>query len=227
MPGVAEVMDIDETTEGKLKLYARLLGEANAFARVTGPSDEETIYREHVTDALAALPLLEKFSGAGFVDVGTGGGLPGIVWGICRPDLRGVLVDSVGKKIKIARDIAAKLGLKNIDTIHARSEDIARARREKFEIAVARAVSDAKILAEYLSPLVKVGGIIVAFKGPGVHKELDVPRGSWRVLGLAAPRIEPYGAAGKNLNLVIWDKVSPCPAKFPRLPGDAKKNPWM
>lgn len=219
-------MSIDETTEKKLRLFARLLAEANALARLTGPPDEETIYREHVTDALAALPLLEKFSSARFADVGTGGGLPGIVWGICRPDLRGVLADSVGKKIKIVKDIAAKLGLKNIEAVHARSEELASRSREKFEIAAARAVSDAKILAEYLSPLVKVGGIAVAFKGPKVFDELGVPPASWRILGLSAPRIEPYSAAGKNLNFVIWEKVSPCPAKYPRRPGEAKKNPW-
>ena len=220
-----KIKDIDKTTEKKLRLFARLLGEANKFARVIGPSDEKTIYAEHVTDALAALPLLEKFAGVGFVDVGTGGGLPGIAWGICRPDLRGVLVDSVSKKIKIAREIAAALGLKNIETVNARSEDLARKSREKFEIATARAVSNARILAEYLSPLVKVGGIIVAFKGPGIHKELDVTPALWRSLGLASPRMEPYGAAGKNLYLVIWEKISPCPAKYPRSPGEAKKNP--
>jgi len=220
-------MEIDEATEKKLRIFARLLSEANALARVIGPSDEETIYREHVMDAVAALPLLERFSSAAFVDVGTGGGLPGIVWGICRPDLRGVLVDSVGKKIKIAGDIARRLELKNIETINARSEDAARRLREKFEIATARAVSDAKTLAEYLSPLVKVGGLIAAFKGPNAYAELDAPQTSWLKLGLAAPRIEPYSVAGKNLNLVTWEKVSPCPAKFPRLPGEARKNPWV
>ncbi|MCL2683859.1 MAG: 16S rRNA (guanine(527)-N(7))-methyltransferase RsmG [Synergistaceae bacterium] len=219
-------MDINETSEKKLRLFARLLGEANALARVIGPSDEETIYREHVMDSLAALPLLEQFSSTGFVDVGTGGGLPGIAWGICRPDLHGVLVDSVGKKIKIVMDIAAKLGLKNIETVHARSEELAEKSREKFEIAAARAVSDSKVLAEYLSPLVKVGGLIIAFKGPKAHDELDIPPKSWLTLGLDAPRIKPYSTAGKNLNLVIWEKVLPCPSKYPRMPGEAKKNPW-
>jgi len=219
-------MYIDETVKKHLRLFAHLLKEANALARITGPSDAEKIYMEHVMDALAALPLLEKFPSAGFVDVGTGGGLPGIVWGICRPDLRGVLVDSVRKKIEIVKDIAEKLGLKNIEAVHARSENLARESRERFEIAAARAVSDAKILAEYLSPLVKVGGIIVAFKGPNVHNELDIPPESWHKLGLAAPKIEPYNTAGKNLNLLIWEKLSPCPSKYPRKPGEAKKNPW-
>ena len=220
-------MEIDESANEKLRQFARLLLEANARARVIGPSDEETIYEEHVRDALAALPWLEKFPpGSSFADVGTGGGLPGIVLGVCRPDMRGVLVDSVGKKIGIVREIASRLGLENITAVHARSEELALSNRERFDAATARAVSDARILAEYLSPLVKIGGRIIAFKGSRAPEETDIPPGDWKKLGLGAPLLEPYSVAGKNLNLVIWEKLSPCPARFPRQPGEARKNPW-
>ena len=132
-------MEINGEVNKKLRQFARLLLEANARARVVGPADEETIYEEHVRDALAALPWLEKFPpGSSFADVGTGGGLPGIAWGICRPDLRWVLVDSVGKKIGIVREIASRLGLENITAVHARSEDLARSNRERFDAATAR-----------------------------------------------------------------------------------------
>jgi 16S rRNA (guanine527-N7)-methyltransferase len=220
-------MDIDEAAEKKLRLFARLLAEANGRARIVGPSDEETIYREHITDALAALPRLDNIPGGGiFADVGTGGGLPGVVWGICRPATRGVLIDSVGKKIDVVRDIIRRLDLKNIEAARARSEELAASRREAFDLASARAVSDARSLAEYLSPLVRIGGVVVAFKGSRAREELAACPSEWGKLGLGKPIIEPYSVAGKNLNLVVWEKIAPCPARFPRKPGEARKNPW-
>jgi 16S rRNA (guanine527-N7)-methyltransferase len=220
-------MKICEAREEKLRLFARMLAEANSRARVVGPSDERIIYEEHIADALTAVHHLEEIpSGGAFADVGTGGGLPGIVWGICRPDLRGVLIDSVGKKIAIVSEIIARLDLQNLEAVNARSEDVARDRRESFDLATARAVIEARALAEYLSPLVKTGGRILAFKGPGAARELADAAADWKKLGLGAPAIEPYSVAGKNLNFVMWEKISPCPAQFPRNPGEAKKNPW-
>ncbi|MDR2779971.1 MAG: 16S rRNA (guanine(527)-N(7))-methyltransferase RsmG [Synergistaceae bacterium] len=221
-------MGITEEMEARLRRFARILAASNETARVTGPSDESVIYEEHVRDALAALPLLEKFpAGSSFADVGTGGGLPGIVWGTCRPDMRGVLIDSVGKKINIVRGIIRALELENISAINERSEETALSRRETFDVAAARAVASAPVLAEYLSPLVRAGGLLIAFKGPRAASELECvhPR-DWRKLGLGAPSLVPYEIAGRECNMVTWTKISECPKRFPRKPGDAKKNPW-
>jgi 16S rRNA (guanine527-N7)-methyltransferase len=220
-------MNFDENTQKKLKRYASLLAASNARARLTGPSDEPTIYEEHIKDALAALPLLEKFPARGRIaDIGTGGGLPGIVWGICRPDLEFTLADSVGKKIDIVREIAENLELKNVTALKARSEELALSQREAFDAAAARAVASTPVLAEYLSPLVKVGGEIIMFKGSSAASEIDMPATEWKKLGLGTPHITPYSVAGKSLNFVIWEKISPCPRRFPRRPGEARKNPW-
>jgi 16S rRNA (guanine527-N7)-methyltransferase len=225
--GYLKNMKLEECQEKNLASYAAMLSKANARARLTGPSDEAVILGEHIKDAVRALPWLEKFpAGSDFVDVGTGGGLPGIVWGICRPDLNGLLIDSVGKKIDIVREMAVSLDLRNITAMKARSEELAAERREQFDIATARAVAGAKVLAEYLSPLVKTGGRIIIFKGPACKAEIDIPPGDWQKLGLGAPRLAPYSVAGKELYFVIWEKISPCPARFPRKPGEAKTRPW-
>lgn len=226
-PTNTQANEISEEIQIKLRDYAALLGQANERARLTGSSDPEVLYEEHIADALQALSILPKDGkGKRFIDVGTGGGLPGLVWGICRPDLSGTLLDSIGKKSALTAELAQKLGCGNIVVVNARSEDFAEKNRERFDIATARAVAHACILAEYLSPLVKVGGKIIAFKGKSVKEELAIPPSKWRILGLSAPTTQPYTIAGKERCLVIWEKNRPCPAHYPRRPGMAEKKPW-
>ena len=220
-------METNHGIEKKLRLFARLLAEANERVRLVGPSDENVIYEEHIKDALAASRMLDTLpSGSRFADIGTGGGIPGTVWCVARPDMEGVMADSVGKKIRIAREISDAIGLKNATFVNARSEELAARDRETFDAASARAVADSRVTAEYLAPLVKVGGILIAFKGAKVHDEIDLPAPLWRKLGLGAPSLAPYGISGKELYLLTWKKIAPCPGRFPRRPGEAKRAPW-
>jgi 16S rRNA (guanine527-N7)-methyltransferase len=213
--------------EKKLRLFARLLSEANKRVRLVGPSDENVIYDEHIRDAAEAARMPCALpSGGRFADIGTGGGIPGIVWCVLRPDMEGVMADSVGKKIRAAREISEALGLRNAAFVNARSEELAAREREAFDAASARAVADARVTAEYLSPLVKVGGVLIAFKGAKVHGEIGLPAPLWLKLGLSAPSLAPYSISGKELYLLTWRKIAPCPGRFPRGPGVAKRDPW-
>jgi 16S rRNA (guanine527-N7)-methyltransferase len=214
---------MDEDTSLKLRRYAELLGAANARARLTGPSDAGVLYDEHIADALPATALLPE--GCSFVDVGTGGGLPGLVWCLCRPDVHGVMLDSVGKKTALVAEMASELECRNAEVVNMRSEDFARLRRESFDAATARAVADARVLAEYLSPLVRVGGRLIVFKGSGAQAELGTGV-KWGTLGLSAPELRGYSTAGRNMFLVIWEKIRPCPARYPRRAGAAAKAHW-
>jgi 16S rRNA (guanine527-N7)-methyltransferase len=208
----------------KLRKYANLLCEANKKARLTGPSDPSTLLDEHIADATKGLPYLPD--GSSFVDIGTGGGLPGLVWCVCRHNSRGVLLDSIGKKITLLAEIAKELGCENAEPVHMRSEDFARAHRESFGAATARAVAHSCVLAEYMSPLVAAGGRLIAFKGPDAESELDIPDSRWKALGLSKPERHSYSVAGKSRLIVVWEKIGKCPARYPRKPGDAVKNPW-
>ncbi|MDR1471160.1 MAG: 16S rRNA (guanine(527)-N(7))-methyltransferase RsmG [Synergistaceae bacterium] len=221
-------MNIGRDISERLMRYAELLGAANARARLTGPSDPAAIRDDLIADALAALPLLEVLGpGGSFIDVGTGGGLPGLVWSICRPDMSGVLLDSVKKKTDLLREIAESLGVRNVRVVNARSEDFAATARESFDVATARAVARSDVLCEYLSPFVKAGGRIIAFKGAGVEGELDTPPDMWKEMGLGKPDTAAYTtASGGERRLVVWVKVAVCPTSYPRKPGEAKKNPW-
>jgi 16S rRNA (guanine527-N7)-methyltransferase len=220
-------VEINPGIEKKLRLFARLLAEANERVRLVGPSDENVIYEEHIKDAVEVSRLLGMFpSGNRFADIGTGGGIPGTVWCVLRPDLGGVMADSVGKKIRTAREISDALGLRNAAFVNARSEDLAARERESFDAASARAVADSRVTAEYLAPLVKVGGILIAFKGAKVHDEIDLPAQQWLKLGLGAPSLDPYSISDRKLYLLTWEKIAPCPSRFPRKPGEAKRAPW-
>ena len=209
----------------RLKRYVQLLIVENERARLTGPSDEQTLWDDHVMDCLHSVSLLPEYGSV--IDVGTGGGLPGIVWAICRPDLKITLLDSITRKCAGIQNIVDAMELPNVRVTCCRSEDFAQTHRERFTLAGARAVCAAGILAEYLSPLVKVGGTLLAFKGPKVTEELEAVKRPWAILGLKAPTQTPYTLGEKERCFLVWEKSAPCPSGYPRRPGLAEKNPWF
>lgn len=210
--------------EEKLRLYVGLLIKANEAARLTGPSDAATLWNDHIIDCASAAFLLPR--GGRVIDVGTGGGLPGLVWAILRPDLEFTLLDSVAKKMAQVEKISILLGLKNVKTICARSEDYAKEHGERFAVVTARAVTAAGVLAELLAPFAKTGGRLIAFKGPKVTEELEIVGNRWSELGLSSPKLMPYSYDDKKRFLLIWEKVARVPKGIPRRTGMAEKFPW-
>lgn len=208
----------------KLRYYAELLIKANETARLTGPSDAETLWNDHIIDCASAVFLLPR--GGSVIDIGTGGGLPGIVWAITRPDLQFTLLDSVAKKMAQLEKISLLLGLKNVRIVCERSENYAKDNGEKFAAASARAVTSAGVLAELLVPFVKIGGRLISFKGPKVTEELEGVGNKWARLGLSPPKLTPYSYNEKKRFLLIWEKIARAPKGIPRRPGMAEKFPW-
>ncbi len=215
---------LSTTTESLLRRFGALLLEINERVRLVGPRDGETLWREHITDCLRLLPLLPQKGRV--ADVGTGGGLPGAVLAVCRPDLEFVLLDSLSRKTRALSSVITALGLENARVVCARSEDYAAGNREQCACAVARAVSEAGVIAEYLSPLVSPGGKALAMKGSSVGKELMALDGRWNTLGLGEPRLYEYEHHGRYGCVLEWNKASPCPESYPRRPGRAEKKPW-
>lgn len=207
-----------------LDAYARTLAALNRSARLTGPRNPEIIWKEHILDCAFSLPLAPEIGRA--VDVGTGGGLPGIVWAICRPHLTVVLLESVRKKCAALGEIVRGLGLDNVIIDCERSEQLAAQSRESFTVAVTRAVGHLGVVAEYMSPLVAPGGRLLCFKGPKVRGEAGEIGAEWGDLGLSAPTMRPYNHGDKELFIVQWKKSGHCPARYPRRPGRAQKQHW-
>ncbi|MBQ7733055.1 MAG: 16S rRNA (guanine(527)-N(7))-methyltransferase RsmG [Synergistaceae bacterium] len=198
--------------------YAQLLSDCKR-ARLTGTRGADEIYNLQILDCLDSLKYLPDTGQ--IIDVGTGGGLPGIVWAVYRPDLSVVLLDSINKKCEAVQDIVNALELHNVKIICSRSEDFARDNREVFSLAGAKALASAGVTAELLSPLVKVGGKLITFKGERVHDELSEVNNKWPRLGLSKPEISYYAQDEGNSSkcLVIWEKVKSCPKEFPRRTG--------
>ncbi len=206
-----------------MRRYAELLASC-VTVRLTGSRDAQNLYDMHVMDSLYSVPLLPS---AGLViDVGSGGGLPGIVWAICRPDLRVTLLDSSQKKCRAAEGIADALGLCNVAVTWGRCEEHALSMRERYAFASARALAHVGVLVEYLSPLVAVGGRLGAFKGPKGGEELNEVGNKWDKLGLGVPSVLRYGAEERDYSFIIWEKKMPCRLAYPRKPGSALIKGW-
>lgn len=199
-----------------LHRYAELLSSCTR-ARLTGTRGVDEIYDLQVMDCMVSLKFLPE-SGS-IIDVGCGGGLPGIVWAVYRPDLSITLIDSVNKKCEAVQDIIDTLGIPNAKIFCARSEEFAMSNREKFSLAGARAIASAGVTAELLSPLVKVGGKILTFKGEKIHEEISDVSNQWHRLGLSKPALTFYGGECSSKCVVTWKKVKACPGEFPRRNG--------
>ncbi|MBR1486785.1 MAG: 16S rRNA (guanine(527)-N(7))-methyltransferase RsmG [Synergistaceae bacterium] len=207
--------------------YAQLLANCTR-ARLVGTRGAEEVFNLQVLDCEPSVEFLPP-SGK-VIDVGSGGGLPGIVWAVYRPDLEIILLDSVNKKCEATSEIIRELEIKNVNVVCSRSEDFAKLHREEFDLAASRAVASAGITAELLSPLVKVGGKILTFKGEKVHDEISEVENKWQKLGLSKPSLNFYGKQedeNSSKCLLTWEKISPCPKEFPRRTGlAATKKFW-
>ena len=147
--------------------YVGLLLEANARLNLTRIVEPAAVARLHLLDALSALPLVDAASPSRALDLGSGGGVPGIVLAIARPDVSWTLVDSVRKKADALRSFVSALGLPNVAVVAERAELLGRdpSHRERHDLLTARACAPLPVLAEYALPLLLVGGRVLAWKG--------------------------------------------------------------
>ena len=147
--------------------YEEELLDWNSRFNLTAVRDRDGIQVKHFLDSLSCLLVMSGRHPARLIDVGTGAGFPGVPLKICFPGMQLTLVESVGKKADFCRHLVSSLGLDKVDVIQARAEEIGQmpTHREKYDIAIARAVASLPILVEYLIPLVKIGGIMLAQKG--------------------------------------------------------------
>ena len=204
-------------TDPRLERFCDLLTEAPV--RLTAVPRSEA-YERHVTEALAGLHLVDETAGE-IVDVGSGTGVPGLVLALVRPDRAVHLVESVQKKAAVLAGIAAELGARNVDVRAERAEDLARgADRDRFGLAVCRALAPPPVAVELCLPLVRPGGRLVIWAG-----ETDDPAvaAAAAAVGGALERIEP--APGDRRSFVVIAKTQATPERFPRRSGMAAKRP--
>lgn len=201
----------------------------NEKFNLTAIRDPEGIRTKHFLDSLSILVELKSPTPLRLIDVGTGAGFPGIPLKILLPNMQLTLVESVGKKASFCRHIADTLQMENVEVITARAEDLGQnpVYREKFDWAVARAVASMPVLAEYLLPLVRVGGAILAQKGESAHAEVQSAERALRILGGSLRKITSVTLPGiaEERFLVIMDKKAATPPQYPRRAGLPLKKP--
>lgn len=205
--------------------YFSMLIETNKNLNLTAITDEKEVVIKHFLDSVLPCKLFSQNTSV--VDVGTGAGFPALPLKIVRPDLKVCMVDSLNKRVNFLQDVIEKLNLKDTIAIHARAEDFAQKNREKFDIAVARAVARLDTLVEYLLPLIKVGGVAIIYKSTKLEEELQISQKAISVLGGKFEKIENFTIEEGQLerNILIIKKVSNTPTKYPRSQNKPKLNP--
>lgn len=218
---------LDETALERFDIYAKLLVEWNEKINLTAITDPEGIVIKHFVDSLTIFDCVNIKSGAKVIDVGTGAGFPGLAMLICRPDLDITLMDSTKKRLTVIEDILSHLSL-NANVVHCRAEEAGKMSefREKYDFAVARAVTNLRDLAEYCLPFVKVGGKFVPMKGAKAQEEISQAKTALKVLGGEIQEIKSFELFDfGERNIIDIKKISPTPAKYPRPSAKMAKNP--
>ncbi len=212
--------------------YYRELVAWNERFNLTAITDWEGVLVRHFLDSLSclkALPRAELAAGARVIDVGTGAGFPGLLLKIVCPGMRLTLLEATGKKVTFLEHVVRVLGLRDVGVIHGRAEELGRdpAHRERYDWALARAVAEMPALAEYLLPLVRVGGAILAQKGEGAAAEVHGADAAILTLGGRVRQLVPVELRGlaETRYLVVVDKVAATLEKYPRRPGVPQKRP--
>ena len=208
--------------------YELLLMEWNARFNLTAVRDVEGVRTKHFLDSLTCMQAWRETPPAKLIDVRTGAGFPGIPLKIVLPAMQLTLVESVGKKADFCLLVVRELDLEKVQVVQARAEDLGqqKAHREQYDWAVARAVANLPVLVEFLLPLVRVGGGMLAQKGEGGPAEAQQAERAIKLLGGRLRHLKPVQLPGiaEDRYLVIIDKIAGTPPQYPRRVGLAAKK---
>ena len=220
-------IQLEEKQINQFYTYMNLLLQWNEKINLTAITDPNEIILKHFIDSITIMSYLEK--NKNIVDVGTGGGFPGIPVKIVNEKINMTLLDSLNKRINVLKEIINTLNLDNISAIHARVEEFGQNKenREKFDIATSRAVAKLNILSEYMLPLVKVGGKCICMKGPDIDEEIEESQKAIELLGGRIDEIKKFTLPESNLErtIIVISKIKHTANKYPRKPGMPAKEP--
>ena len=226
-----EAMNIENRQEliEKFRIYMEGVLEWNEKVNLTTITDPDEFVIKHFIDSIICANYPEYINAVKIIDVGTGAGFPGIPLSIISPEKEFILMDSLNKRLKIIDELCQRADIKNVVTLHARAEELAKnkAYRERYDLCVSRAVANMAVLAEYCLPFIKVGGFLMAYKGPEAENEVREAEHALYLLGGRAEEIRNGNLKefGIDHKVVVIKKVSNTPSKYPRKPGTPTKEP--
>ena len=216
-----------QLTAGDVRQLGRfldLLFEANTRMNLTRIADREQAWSRHVLDSLSLLPFLEACRAGNMLDLGAGGGFPGLPLAIVRPDLPVTLLEATGKKARFLAETATSLGLENVTVLSERAETLGSAEgggRFAWDVVTARAVGPMRVLLELALPLVVQGGYLLAIKGERAGEEIKAAAAALATLKatVESTRRTPSGT------IVVVRRDGPIPRMYPRRPGEPAHAP--
>jgi len=227
-------LHLTEAQQAAFQLYYEELVAWNKKFNLTAITEYEQVQIRHFLDSLSCLLAHETRVALNrpnprVIDVGAGAGFPGIPLKLVCPGIHLTLVESTGKKVTFLEHVVAQLGLHRVTSIQARAEELAHTsdHREQYDLALARAVADLPVLVEYTLPFCQVGGWVIAQKGESGAAEAWNAGRSIALLGGELRRVMALELSGlpEDRSLVVIEKVSPTPEKYPRRTGIPSKRP--
>lgn len=215
--------------EQKLNRFYELLIEKNKVMNLTTITEYNEVVLKHFIDSLMIHDKLDMFHVKHIMDVGTGGGFPGIPLKIMYPEINITLLDSLNKRINFLKEVQKELELEYIECIHGRAEEIAHqpGYREQYDLVVSRAVANLSSLCEFCIPFVKVGGVFVSYKSGDIDEELRNAANAIHTLKAKIGKVVKYQLPGTDIrrSMIIIEKVGHISNKYPRKPGTPLKQP--
>lgn len=176
--------------------YADMLASEGVTRGLLGPREVPRIWARHIMNSAVVLPRVPQ--GAAVADVGSGAGLPGLVWAIGRPDLNVSLIEPLLRRTVFLEQAVSALGLDNVTVIRARAEEV----QETYDVVTARAVAPLERLGRWCLPLVRRGGVLLALKGRTAQDEVMASTATLRRLGATTIVVTTYGTDGDPTTVV-------------------------
>ncbi len=223
--------------EARLREYTQRLLAANRRVNLTALRDESALLQRYLLDSLALLPVMAQTLGCSVealrarslrgIDVGSGGGAPGIPLAIAWPALRMTLVEATAKKARFLQEVTQSLELP-VPVLSQRAEEVAHqpAHRERYDLVTARAVAALPALVELTLPFLRVGGWAFFPKGERAGEETQAALAAIQILGGEEVQKVPYPGSDAGA-IVVIRKVATTPERYPRRPGVPTRRPLL
>lgn len=203
--------------------------EMNQVMNLTSITEEDEVILKHFYDSMSVIKYYDFHDQMNVIDVGTGAGFPGIPLAILLPNVQFTLMDSLNKRITFLKEVVQKCGLKNVECIHSRAEELAKDGdyRENYDVCVSRAVANLSVLLEYCIPFIKKGGKFISYKSISSEEELTDSKNAQNKLCCKLKENISFELPDTDIkrNFLLFEKFDHTADKYPRNNGIPRKKP--